>query len=86
MFGLKVFNAGNGLDGWNLFNSEQIDIVLTDIRMPEIDGTELSHRIRNQSPCTKIAVMSGGDADVAIELVNNGTVDYFFTKPFALNL
>ena len=54
----------------------EIDIVLTDIRMPEIDGTELSHRIRNQSPCTKIAVMFGGDADVATELMNNGTVDY----------
>jgi len=53
--------------------------------MPEIDGTELSHRIRNQSSCTKIAVMSGGDADVAIEIVNNWTVDYFFKKPFTLN-
>ena len=84
MFGLNVFKAGNGLEGWNLFNREQIDIVLTDIRMPEIDGSELSRRIRNMSPNITIAIITGGDADVAVKLVKEGTADYFFMKPFDL--
>ena len=84
-YGLKVFKAENGLDAWNLFNSEPIDFVLTDIQMPGLNGKELSRRIRNQSPRTKIAVMTGGEIDVAKELLQDGTVNYFFPKPFDLN-
>lgn len=85
MFGLNVFKAENGLDGWNLFNRQQIDIVLTDIRMPELDGLELSRLIRNVSPNTTIALITGGDADIATKLMKDGTADYFFMKPFDLN-
>ena len=80
--GIKVFKAENGLDAWDLFNSEAIDFVLTDIQMPGLSGKELSQRIRHQSPRTKIAVMTGGDADVASALVAEGTANFFFTKPF----
>jgi len=85
MYGLKVFKAENGLDGWHLFKKERIDITLTDIWMPGLDGIELSKRIRNQSPHTKIAVMTGGDADIAKKLLNDGTVNYHFRKPFDIN-
>jgi DNA-binding response OmpR family regulator len=81
-YGFKVFKAGNGLDAWDLFNNENIDFVLTDILMPGLNGKELSHRIRNQSSFTKIAVMTGGETDIANELLNNGIADYFFLKPF----
>lgn len=82
MYDLKVFKAENGLDGWEIFEKERTDIVLTDIWMPGIDGIELSKRIRNQSPDTKIAVMTGGDADIAKELLNVGTANFLFMKPF----
>ena len=85
MYELKVFKAENGLDGWDIFDKERIDIVLTDICMPGIDGIELSKRIRNQSPDTKIALMTGGDADIAKELLNHGTVDFLFMKPFSVS-
>ena len=58
--------------------------VLTDIRMPGMNGEELSHRIRNQSSLTKIAVMTGGETDVATEFLQDKTVDYFFPKPFKI--
>jgi DNA-binding response OmpR family regulator len=80
--GFTVFKAQNGLDALNLFDSEQIDFVLTDIQMPKMDGKELSKRIRNRAPDTKIAVMTGGKIDVASELLQSGTADYFFSKPF----
>ena len=84
MYDLKVFKADNGLDGLDIFEKERIDIVLTDLCMPGIDGIELSKRIRNQSPDTKIAVMTGGDADIAKELLNDGTVNFLFLKPFSV--
>jgi DNA-binding response OmpR family regulator len=80
--GFKVLKAENGLDAWNIFNSEQIDVILTDIQMPGLTGEELSRKVRNQSPHTKIAVMSGGGTDVAAGLLNEGTADYLFWKPF----
>ena len=85
MYHLKVFKAQNGLDGWDIFDKERIDIVLTDIWMPGIDGIELSKRIRNQSQDTIIAVMTGGDADIAKELLNDGTANFLFRKPFAIS-
>lgn len=84
-YSLNVFKAENGLDAWNIFKKKYTDLVLTDICMPGIDGIELSKRIKNQSPDTEIAVMSGGDADIATALLNDGTANYFFKKPFALS-
>lgn len=82
--GFNVFKVQDGLGGWRLFKSESIDIVLTDIYMPGLDGIELSSRIRNHSPHAIIAVMTGGDADIGRKLLNDGLADYFFTKPFAI--
>ena len=85
MYDLTVFKAENGLDGLDIFEKECIDIVLTDICMPGIDGIELSKRIRNQSPDAKIAVMTGGDADIAKEILNDGTANFLFMKPFSVS-
>jgi DNA-binding response OmpR family regulator len=82
--GFKVLKAENGLDAWNLFNREDIDFVLTDLQMPGMNGTELSHRIRNQSTSTTIAVMSGGETNAASELLRDRVADYFFPKPFSI--
>jgi two-component system NtrC family response regulator len=81
-YGFIVFKAEDGLEAWDLFNNENIDRVLTDIRMPGLDGIKLSHRIRKQSPSTIIALMTGEGSDVGTDLMNDGTVDYFFLKPF----
>ena len=81
-YGFIVFKAEDGLEAWDLFNNENIDLVLTDIRMPGLDGIELSYRIRQQSPSTIIALMTGEGSDVGTDLMNDGAVDYFFLKPF----
>jgi len=83
-FGFNVFTATNGLDAWELFNSERIDLILTDYQMPGMNGKELSQRIRHKSPSAKIAVMTGGVTEPAQKLLNDGIVDHFFPKPFNL--
>lgn len=85
VFGLKVFKAGNGVDAWEIFKKWPIDTVLTDIRMPHMGGVDLSRRIRGWSPQTTIAVMTGGEKDVATRLLNDGIADHYFAKPFAIS-
>jgi len=84
-FGFKVFRAHNGSEAWNLYNNEKIHLVLTDIQMPEMDGKELSRRIRSCSQHTKIVVMTGGAGDAAMELITDGTADHFFPKPLKIS-
>jgi len=84
MFGCQVFTAANGRDAWTLFNGRQVDIVLTDFQMPGLNGAQLSHRIRNHSPSIRIGVMTGGNDHTAIDLLEDGTVDCYFRKPFDL--
>jgi DNA-binding NtrC family response regulator len=81
-YGFKVFKAENATDAWILFNSEHIDYVVTDIWMPGLNGMDLSRRIKKQSPFTKIALMTGGKTEGVKELIEDGTVDHFFWKPF----
>lgn len=83
--GLKVFKANNGIDGWCLFKSKRTDIVLTDFRMPGMDGAELSRRIRAESSNTKIAIITACSAEVGYRLVESGIADFCFKKPCALD-
>jgi len=62
-----VFKAKDGLKAWDLFNMENIDVVLTDILRPDSNVKELCRRIRNHSPLVKIALMAyGGAVDVEL--------------------
>ncbi|MFZ0611390.1 MAG: response regulator [Desulfobacterales bacterium] len=80
--GFIVYKAVDGLEAWDLFNRERMDIVFTDLRIPGINGYELVRRIRLRSPATKIAMTTGGDASVVTQLLNDGVTDYFFPKPY----
>ena len=54
-----IADVGNGLDALELLQGELIDIVLTDIRMPEMDGLELARFIKEHALCTEVILLSG---------------------------
>ena len=79
--GYRVFTAENGVEGLKIFNEERPLIVLTDIKMPEMDGIELLRRIKAVSPDTEVILITGhGDMDLAIKSVKYEATD-FVTKP-----
>jgi DNA-binding NtrC family response regulator len=58
--GHTVIEARNGREGLELFRSASIDLVITDIVMPEKEGFEVLMKIRRKNPALKIIAISGG--------------------------
>jgi CheY-like chemotaxis protein len=58
--GFTVVEAESGGAALKLLSSEAVEVVLTDIFMPDVDGIELIHTLRRTSPDLRIVAMSGG--------------------------
>ncbi|MGD2185989.1 MAG: response regulator [Desulfobacterales bacterium] len=79
--GYTVFTAETGEEALNIFRKEIPPIVLTDIKMPGMDGIELLRKIKHENPDTEVIMITGhGDMDLAIKSLKYQAVD-FVTKP-----
>ncbi|MCP3873349.1 MAG: response regulator [Desulfobacteraceae bacterium] len=79
--GHHVFLSPDGESGLNTFIQENPEIVITDIKMPGIDGIELLKRIKNLNPETEVIMITGhGDMDLAVKSLKYEAAD-FITKP-----
>ncbi len=80
-FDYHVVEACNGREGLIAFDREKPDLVLCDLRMPEMDGLEVLEAIKQRSPNTPIIVVSGtGVIGDAIEAIRRGAWNYLL-KP-----
>jgi two-component system nitrogen regulation response regulator NtrX len=83
--GYKVEEAMDGLEGYNLIKSKSYDCILSDIKMPKMDGLELLANLQKEGIDIPIIMISGhGSTDTAVEAVKNGAFDYI-SKPPDLN-
>jgi len=79
--GFQVLQAGNALQGLEVFEAEDPDLVICDLRMPQIDGLELIRRLGEQQSETPVIVMSGaGVMSDVVEALRLGAADYLI-KP-----
>jgi signal transduction histidine kinase/FixJ family two-component response regulator len=79
--GFEVLSAENGLQALNIFRKDRPPIVLTDLRMPGLDGIELLRIIKSEHPDTEVIMITGhGDMDLAIQSLKLEATD-FVTKP-----
>jgi len=77
----KVYSARDGLEGLKLFEQVHPDIIVTDIKMPEMDGLKMSQKIKEISPDTQIIIMSAfSDLDYLIQAINSG-INQYILKP-----
>jgi signal transduction histidine kinase len=79
--GYEVFTAENGEAALQVFKKESPLIVLTDIKMPGMNGIELLKKVKHENPDTEVIMITGhGDMDLAIESLKHKATD-FVTKP-----
>jgi DNA-binding NtrC family response regulator len=80
--GYQVDTALDGKQALQLFRKKSYDIVLTDLRMPEIDGMELLERIKEIRPETEVLIMTAyASVESAVLAMKKGAADYI-VKPF----
>lgn len=72
----------NGLDAIAMSGRKNYDLVLLDIRLPEMDGIEVLHKLREVTPNTDVIMITAhGTVDHAVDALKSGAVD-FIQKPF----
>lgn len=80
--GYEVQTASSGEEALHILEREDFEIVLTDLVMPGIDGTELVSRIKERLPDQEIVMVTGVvDVKTAVEAMKQGATDYIL-KPF----
>ncbi len=79
--GYDVVTAANGTEGITAFEKERPDIVITDIKMPGMDGIEVLKKVKELNADTEVIIITGhGDIENAIEALKHGASD-FINKP-----
>jgi DNA-binding NtrC family response regulator len=79
--GYDVVSAQNGPEGIAAFEKEKPDIVITDVKMPGMDGIEVLKKVKNLNADTEVIIITGhGDIENAIEALKHGASD-FINKP-----
>jgi len=81
--GYDVSSADSGENGLNVFLKDKFDVVLSDYEMPGMDGVAFAYRIKENSPCTRVVIMTGAGRD-AVFSKKSSAVDEVISKPFSL--
>lgn len=80
--GFPVSKAHFGAQGIELMHKKLFNIVLCDIRLPDIDGKDLIGKLKEYNPLVNIVMITGySSMDNVVSCLGGGAVDYF-TKPF----
>ncbi|MBL7959426.1 sigma-54-dependent Fis family transcriptional regulator [bacterium] len=81
--GFKVFEFEGGAHALEFFHKHPVELVITDLKMEPMDGTEILKRIKDFQPSVSVMVVSAfGTVNTAVEAMQLGAAD-FMTKPFS---
>ena len=82
--GFTTFSAGDAETGLKLLRENSIDLVLTDLKLPGMNGLEFLQTIKRQNASLPVVVMTAfGSVETAVEAMKAGASDYVL-KPFSL--
>ena len=80
--GFEVSLAKNGVEGLKMASENMFDLVLTDLKMPDMDGIEVLRSIKEKWPKTEVIIVTGYQTvDTAVKAIKLGANNYI-EKPF----
>lgn len=83
--GWDITVADNGQKALDIMQEKQFDVVLTDLRMPSMDGMTLTNQVQQDYPDVPVVIMTGyPSVDSAVAALRTRVADYI-TKPFNVN-
>lgn len=84
--GYQVLTANNGLEGYNIYKSQKIDLIILDVMMPQMDGFQMAKLVRQRDEKTPIIMLTALEEEYdEIKGFETGIDDYI-TKPFSFNI
>jgi two-component system OmpR family response regulator len=83
--GARVLTASNGIDGFRIFETETVDLILSDIQMPGEDGDGFTflRRVRDRNPSTPPFILMSGNLDRNKDPEKTRGVSHILGKPFS---
>jgi CheY-like chemotaxis protein len=82
--GYSVFSTENGPKWLDFFLKNQFDLVITDLKMPVLDGLGLAGHIKEKAPYTQVVLIAGQENEVIETQIKEFPVDQVLFKPFTL--
>jgi len=82
---IKVLSANSGKNALDILSRNEIDLLITDLRMPGINGWELLDKIKEQYPETLVIVMTAHGSIEVIDALNRWGEAGYIEKPFDMN-
>jgi len=80
--GFEAMTANSGQEALDIINNSDVDLVLTDMKMPYMDGIELLERVKAKDPELPVVMMTAyGTVEKAVEAIQKGAYNYIL-KPF----
>lgn len=81
--GYELLQAPGGLEALEILQTREVDLILSDLVMPGMDGLELLRHARQVRPDALRIVLTGhADLDMAVRAINDGAVYRFLLKPW----
>src|SRR5487761_2096594 len=84
--GYRIFTAESGRAGLEILEREQVDLVISDMRMPEMNGAQFLEEVRIRFPdCMRILLTGYADMGSTIAAINRGEIYRYISKPWEDN-
>lgn len=84
--GYRIFTAESGSQGLEIMADESVDLVISDMRMPEMSGAQFLEKVREDWPDTIRILLTGyAEIDATIDAINKGQIYRYISKPWEDN-